>query len=230
MKIFTHLIIAGIGPGSPGLVTFDAIHEAEMSGMIIVPRSNINEPGIAEKVIARFLPERTLTPVLFPMTRDSQRRDEAVYSQLEAMRQEIESARRIFFPVLGDSMLYSTGAYLLEAMRKIIPVNAIFIPGISAHSLAASCAKRFLAMSDEILTIIPGTAEPEKISSALEHSDTAAIYKPSAVHNLREIIDPEKFCGILRVDYAGDPEREHVIHGAEALGECGYMSVLLLWR
>ena len=165
MRNSTNLIIGGVGPGNPELVTFAVISEAENSDMILVPRSRNNEEGIAEKIIAYHLPSRELTPMLFPMTRDEKRRDEIISSQLEAM--EIELSSKIFFPVIGDSVMYSTGAYLIEAMRKIIPVDVCFVPGISAHSVASSCAKRFLAMSDEILTIIPGTASREKISASL---------------------------------------------------------------
>ena len=225
----TQLIIAGVGPGSIGLITLEAIREALYSDMILVPRSKIHEQGLAEKIIAHYLPSRKLTPILFPMTRDSNRRDEIIAFQLESIRSEIESSEEIFFPVLGDSVLYSTGAYLIEAMRKIIPVEVRFIPGISAHSLAASCAKRFIALSDEILTIIPGTASPEKISSALEHSDSAAIYKPSAIRDIKTLVDPEKFSVMIRVEFAGIEGKEKICEGESALeGIDEYMSVILL--
>lgn len=229
MKNFTHLIIAGVGPGDLGLITLKAIREALYSDMILVPRSKIHEQGLAEKIIAHYLPSRKLTPILFPMTRDSNQRDEIILSQLESIRREIESSEEIFFPVIGDSVLYSTGAYLIEAMRKITAVDIRLIPGISAHSLASSCAKRFLALSDEILTIIPGTASPEKISAALEHSDSIAIYKPSAIRDIKRYVDPEKFRVILRVDFAGIPEREKIFDGESALeGIDEYLSVILL--
>ena len=229
MKNFTHLIIAGVGPGDLGLITLKAIREALYSDMILVPRSKIHEQGLAEKIIAHYLPSRKLTPILFPMTRDSNQRDEIILSQLESIRSEIESSEEIFFPVIGDSVLYSTGAYLIEAMREITAVDVRFIPGISAHSLASSCAKRFIALSDEILTIIPGTASPEKISAALEHSDSIAIYKPSAIRDIRSLVDPEKFRVILRVDFAGIPEREKIFDGESALeGIDEYLSVILL--
>ena len=230
MTNFTHLIIAGVGPGDSELITLKAIREAETSDMILVPRSRINERGLAEKVIAHHLP-RKLTPILFPMIRDSKRRDEIIFSQLEAIRTEIELSEKIFFPVIGDSVLYSTGAYLIEAMKKITAVDVGFIPGISAHSLACSCAKKFLAMSDEILTVIPGTASPEKISSALEVSDSIAVYKPSAIRDIKSLIDPQKFRMILRVDFAGIEGKEKIVDGESALEGIGeYLSVVLLKR
>lgn len=223
----TLLIIAGVGPGNPELVTLEAIHEAEISDVIIVPRSKIDEAGIAERVILHHLPGRIITPVYFPMTRDSVKRDEIIRSQIDDIREKIEG-RRIFFPVIGDSVLYSTGAYLIDILK---PDDVKFIPGISAHSLASSCAKRFLAMSDEIFTIIPGTASPEKIAMAIEHSDAAAIYKPTAIHDIRSLIDISKFSRIIRVEHAGIPGRERILEGEEALNDIHeYMSVILLHR
>lgn len=229
----TRLIIAGLGPGDSNLVTLTALLHAQEAELILVPRSRKNEQGLAEKILIHHMPNAKLIPVLFPMIHDIHERDKIISSQLEALRPEIECAGKIFFPVIGDSMLYSTGAYLLEAMKKIIPdIDAEFIPGISAHSLAASCAKRFLAMSDEILTVIPGTASPEKILNALKISDAVAIYKPSALKDLRKIVNASgKFSEIYRVNHAGDPEKERILRGDEALNDSGeYMSVIILHR
>ena len=226
----TLLIIAGVGPGNPELVTLEALHEAEISDVIIAPRSKADEAGIAERVILHHFPDKIITPIYFPMTRDSVKRDEIIRSQIGDIREKLEG-KKIFFPVIGDSVLYSTGVYLLDALREIMAVDVKFIPGISAHSLASSCAKRFLAMSDEILTIIPGTASTEKIAMAIEHSDAAAIYKPTAIHDLRSLIDSSKFSRIIRVDHAGIPEREKILEGEEALNDVDeYMSVIILHR
>ena len=172
-----------------------------------------------------------MLPFLFPKTLDTQQRDNLNLSQLKELKPKLEG-KKIFFPVVGDSMLYSTGAFLLEAMKKVIPdVEEEFIPGISAHSLAASVAKKFLVMSDEILSIIPGTSEPEKISEIIRHSDTIAIYKPSAIRDIQTHIDPSAFRKIIRVEHAGSPEKERILEGISALKDIGeYMSILLLWR
>ena len=86
-------------------------------------------------------------------------------------------------------------------------------------------------MSDEILTIIPGTASPEKIAMAMEHSDAAAIYKPTAIHDIRSLIDSSKFSRIIRVEHAGIPEHERILEGEAALNDVDeYISVIILHR
>ncbi len=224
------LIIAGLGPGSPDLVTRKALTEAESSDVIIVPRSHGASQGLAEKILLENLPAAIVKYFTIPMTYDENLRDRVILEQLEASRPQWEHAYKVFFPVIGDSMLYSSGAYLLDVWRKILPdLEAEFVPGISAHSLAASCAEKFLAMRGEIFSVIPGTADPEKVRTALNSCDTAAIYKPTALKALPDLV--KDFAHIVRVDFAGIPERERIIEGEEALRDINeYLSVILLWK
>ena len=94
------LIISGIGPGSPELITLSALNAAKSADVIIVPRSKPDAEGIAEKVIAYHLPEKPLIPVTFPMTRNAELRDAEILTQLEAI--DFTGIDTIFFPVIGD--------------------------------------------------------------------------------------------------------------------------------
>lgn len=226
MKVF----VAGIGSGNYELITLSALEHAKLSDIIIVPSSKINTEGIAEKVIRHHLPEKIILPVYFPMIK-SEANINVIHEQL--VSHDWTNINSIFFPVLGDVMIYSTAEYLIDAFRMMdVDIKTEFIPGISAHSTASACVKRFLAMRDEIFTVISGTAEPEKIISALKASDCSAIYKPKAVKNLRDIIEASgNFSKIVRVDFAGIPERERIIEGNDALDDVDeYISIILLWR
>ena len=227
------LIIAGIG--FDDLITLRALRAAESADVIIVPRSKENIEGYAESFITELVPDRKYIHVRFPMVSNPEKRSAEILSQLEAISSDLEDAGTIFFPVIGDSMLYSTGEYLQEAMTKIFPeMETEFIPGISAHSLAAAVAKRYLAMRDEILAVIPGTAPLSKIMIALDGCDCAAIYKPSALLDIEQLAKDFRlynFGHIIRIDYAGIPERERIIEGEEALKNITEdMSIILLWR
>lgn len=230
MKIF----ISGLGTGNPNLITLEAINTAKISDVILFPSSNENKSqGLAEKILLNFVKPKKFFRIFFPMIKNSNERDKIIFNQLVEIKSELENSKQIFFPVIGDSLLYSTGAYLVDAMKKIFDdVEVNFISGISAHSLAAACAKKFLAMSDEILTIIPGTAKPEKISNALKTSDTIAIYKPSALKNLKDVIkSAEPYKKIFRIDYAGIKDKEKIYEGYEALENVNeYLSIIILWR
>ena len=227
------LIIAGIGFND--LITLRAVRAAESADIILVPRAHQDTEGYAEKFISELVPDKKYIHIKFPMVSNPEKRSAEILSQVEAVSSEFGEKDTIFFPVIGDAMLYSTGEYLQEAMTKIFPdIQTEFIPGLSAHSLAAATAKRFLAMRDDILAVIPGTAPLSKILLALDGCDCAAIYKPSALLDIEQLAKDFRlynFGHVIRIDYAGIPEREKVIEGESALKNITeYMSIILLWR
>ncbi|MBR1672109.1 MAG: precorrin-2 C(20)-methyltransferase [Fretibacterium sp.] len=227
------LIVAGAGPGDPALVTLAAVHAAQAANLVLLPCSHEGKPSVAGTAIQAELPHVPTAPLLFPMTHDAKARDEALKRQLEALRPQWQGAETVVLPVIGDSALYATGAYLYDVWRELVPdLELELIPGISAHSLAASCARRFLALGEDILSVVPGTAPPERIEAALAASDAAALYKPSALRDrLRDVVlRAGPWREAVRVDRAGLPD-ERVLTGDEALDPAGeYLSLLLLWR
>ncbi|MBR0251209.1 MAG: precorrin-2 C(20)-methyltransferase [Synergistaceae bacterium] len=226
-----NIFVAGIGPGNYDLITLSALEHASRSDLIIVPRSDMNTMGMSEKVIRHYVKDKFILPVHFPMIKDENECIRVIHEQL--MHHQWEGRENIFFPVIGDSVLYSTGYYFVRAFEKIIAdINIEFIPGISAHSLASSLAKKYLAIRDEIFCVISGTSDPERITAAMRASDVIAIYKPKAVKNLRELVmKAGEFKNIIRIDYAGIQDKESIHEGLEALNEIHeYMSIILLWR
>ena len=226
-----NIFVAGVGPGNYNLITLSALDYAMRSDIIIVPRANVNSAGMSEKIIMHYVNHKTVIPVHFPMIKDEDECVRIIYEQL--INHQWQNINSVFFPVIGDSILYSTADYLVRAFRKIIPeVNVNFIPGISSHSLAASYAGKFLAMRDEIFSVVSGTSEPERILAVIRASDVIAIYKPRAVKNLRELVmNAGEFTEIIRVDYAGIPEKECVYEGLDSLDDIHeYMSIVILWK
>lgn len=233
------LIVAGVGPGDPGLVTGTALRAAEGADLVLAPCSREGKPSVAGEALRANLPSIALTPLVFPMIQDAARRDASLREQLQGLRPQWEGAGTVVLPVIGDSALYATGAYLHGVWRELVPdLELELIPGVSAHSLAASCARRFLALGEEVLCVIPGTADRERIKAALLASDVAALYKPSALgEGLRDLVNGAGPWGeMVRVDRAGLADTpagpgERVLWGDEALNRPDeYLSLLLLWR
>ena len=88
------LIIAGTGPGEGRLLTLSAFQRAKEADIILVPRAHGDLPGQAEKVITKFFPEQKIVHMTFPMTSSAGKRDRAILSQLEALRETLCSTRR----------------------------------------------------------------------------------------------------------------------------------------
>ena len=223
------IIISGINNND--LITLASINAAKMSDIIIVPCSSTNKSH-AENIITKYIQDKKILRINFPMTYDKDNHKNIIISQLMNQKNEWIDSKIIFFPVIGDSMIYSTANYLIEAIKEIInDIEIEYIPGISAHSLASSTAKKFMASGEEIFTVIPGTADINKIINALKTCDNAAIYKPKAIKNIHSLNIPSLFKKIIRVDYAGLPELEKIIYGNSALENITeYLSIILLWK
>ena len=226
------LIVAGVGPGDPGLVTLRAIEAIEKADIVLIPHSKTGRPSVAAQTVERFLKGKTVLSLVFPMTEDTALRDESLRKQLLELRPEWDGVSNAVLPVIGDSALYATGAYLFDVWSELVPgLELVLVPGVSAHSLSASCAAAFLALAQDILTIIPGTAPLDRIEKALQSADSVALYKPSALAGeLRGVVERTgKWRKIIRVDRAGLPD-ERIIEGDAALDAPDeYLSTLLLW-
>ena len=227
------LIVAGVGPGDPGMVTAGALRALEDADLVLIPHSRDGRPSVAEGAVRAHLRDGVAVSVVFPMIRDAQGRDAALRERLEELRPRWEGAGNVVLPVIGDSALYATGAYLYDVWKELVPdLELVLVPGVSAHSLAASCARRFLALGEDVLCVVPGTAEPGRIEAALRAADAAALYKPSALGDgLRPLVlRAGPWRETVRVDRAGLPD-ERILYGDEALAAAEeYLSVLLLWR
>ena len=139
----------------------------------------------------------------------------------------------VVLPVIGDSALYATGSYLFDAWKKIVPdLELSLVPGISAHQLAASRIGSFLAMGEDVFSVIPCIDDREGIVAALRRADSAALYKPCILREkLAEVVAEAGPWGrMARIDRGGLAD-EKIYEGAAALEPAEeYLSILLLWR
>ena len=225
-------IAVGVGPGDPELITVKALKAIERADLVLTPVAAAGRPSIAESVIRAHLEVETI-PVVFPMTRDEKARDSVLLEQLKALRPKWERAGSTVLPVIGDSSLYATAAYFYAVWKELAPsIKLELIPGVSAHSLAGARTGRFIALGEEIFSVIPGTANVKAIGMALKSCSSAALYKPSALGKLLRVVveSAGPWAEITRVDRAGLPD-ERIVEGFHALSSSDeYLSTLLLRR
>jgi precorrin-2/cobalt-factor-2 C20-methyltransferase len=231
--ILLKFIIAGVGPGDPDLVTVGALKALKSADLVLVPHSHAERASVAGQIVKTHLPDLKTVPLIFPMTGNAQQRDVRLREQLNAIRPQWQGAGSVVLPVIGDSTLYATGFYLYELWKEMEPsLELCLIAGISAHNFAASRAHSFLAMGEEIFSVIPGTADRDRIIEALKAANSAALYKPSALRGaLRETVEAAgPWKKTLRIDRAGLPD-ERILQGFAALEPAEeYLSILLLWK
>ena len=223
----------GVGPGNPDMVTIGAKKALDGADVVLVPVSSMGRVSLAGEIYSKLNPKKATHPFFFPMTDDASFRDNEILRQLNEYSALWKDASSVALPVIGDTALYSTAAYLYAVWRSLCPkLELKLLPGVSAHSLASCVAGEFLALGEERLAVLPGSADFSKLSETMAVSDCVALYKPSAIKGeVQELLSSTgPWKRAVRVHRAGLPE-ECVVTGSEAmLPTDDYLSILLLWR
>ena len=223
----------GVGPGDPELITVKGLRLLQRVRRVFLPAT---APGrsYAGTIAACYLdPSRQeVVELVCPPLRDRA----ALLARWTELAHDVAvrlgDGEDAVFLTEGDPSLYSTFQYLRQALARDypdVPISAV--PGITSVSAAAAVAGMPLAMWDERLAIIPGTAPPEAIASALAGFETVALLKPSRAVPVIEATLPEGTEGeadVTLVRRAGRPEQA-IFTGGAALREApsDYFSLLI---
>ncbi len=177
----------GVGPGDPDLLTIKAINAIKNSDVIIAPKTEKKEGSIALEIAKPYLKSNIeIVYQVFPMVKDFAESPEIFIANKNEILSLLDEGKNVSFLTIGDPMFYSTYIYIFNLLSEE-KINIETIPGVPAFLAIASKIGRPLAFGNDILSIIPATAEKNEIESALENSNTSVLMK--VYKNFNEVVE-----------------------------------------
>lgn len=173
-----------VGTGDPELITVKGLRILQQSKVIAFPAGVNNRPGVAQKIIDRWLqPHQILLPLEFPYIQDSQKLEKAWQQAAQQVWQYLIKGENIAFACLGDVSFYSTFTYLAQTLQKMYSdVQIETIPGVSSPMAIASVLNIPLTVDRQKLAIIPALYSVRELDIALDWAEVVVLLKVSSVY------------------------------------------------
>ena len=180
----------GVGPGDPELLTVKAINALKKIDVLIAPKTEKKSDSVALSIAQPHLKSNVeIIYQTFPMVKDFAEETEIFAANTSEILQLLRGGRNVGFATIGDPMFYSTYIYIFRLLKSS-GVNIVTIPGVPAFLAIAAQIGRPLAYGNDILTIIPATADLEDVKNFLARADATVLMK--VYKNFPEIVDALK--------------------------------------
>ena len=223
----------GVGPGDPELLTVKAIKAIEAADVLIAPKTEKKEGSVALEIARHYLKDDIeIVYQVFPMVKDFAEDTGAWEANKAEILALLNAGKNVAFLTLGDPMFYSTYIYVFRLLEHE-DVDIVTIPGIPAFAAIGSRVGRPIVEGNDILAIIPGTADAQRLEEVMAVASSAVVMK--VYHNSAEIIDLLRRNNMTKeavlVSRVGlDDER--IIHDLEAHADekLNYLSTILTRR
>ena len=185
----------GVGPGDPELLTVKAINALKKIDVLIAPKTEKKSDSVALSIAQPYLKESVeIVYQTFPMIRDFAEETEIFEANKAEILEHLRGGQNVGFATLGDPMFYSTYIYIFRLLKGC-GVRIVTIPGVPAFLAIAAQIGRPLAYGNDILTIIPATADLDAIKNSLDRADSTVLMK--VYKNFPEVVDALKAYGMI---------------------------------
>lgn len=212
-----HLYGVGLGPGDPGLITrrgAEIILGADVVAFHAGTHGRSTARGIASDLLTEradagrpAIEELLVYPVTVGGGTDYAERMAGFYAEATArLAGHLRAGRSVAVLSLGDPMLYSSYQHLHRALDGDFPAHVV--PGVPSVTAAAAELAHPLAEATDILTILPATADRDRLVAAARAADCLVVMKLGGhVDEVRSVLRE-----------AGKLDRAHVVVRATMAG------------
>jgi precorrin-2/cobalt-factor-2 C20-methyltransferase len=227
-----HGYIVGVGPGAPDLLTLRAAEVLRSVEVVMAPRSDRGDHGLALDVVRPLLSAgQEVIERIYPMRRDPDATRAAWAESAAVFAARIAAGRSVAFITLGDPLLYSTAAYLIEALTALVPPDRLHVvPGISAFQAAAARFGEPLTVQEDRLTLM-SAGDLAAVAAALDACETLVLYKAGGrLAAIRALLEERGLAGQGRaISYVEREGDETVMRDlSEAVDDGRYLTTVIV--
>ena len=220
----------GVGPGDPELITLKAWRLISQVPVIAYPAANGND-SLARRIAAPFIPEDVIELAIdVPMRREREPAQEAYDMAAQAIAGHLDQGRDVAFLCEGDPLFYGSFAYLLTRLAPNYLTEVV--PGITSITACATAIGRPLAARNDILKVLPGTLEAQRLKDEIASADAIAIMKVGQhFEKIRAVLTELGLAGRATIIEKATLDEEKITPLADVPeGERPYFSTILIYK
>lgn len=183
MSVAARLIGVGVGPGDPELMTLKAVR-ALREADVVAHFAKAGRAGNARAIAATHMQAGAVElPLRYPVTTEIPTADPAYARAIDAffdasaatVAGHLDQGRTVAVLSEGDPLFYGSYMHLHFRLSHRYPTEVI--PGVTSLSGCWSAAGLPLAKGEDVLSVVPGTLDPDALRLRLAGPDAIAIIK-----------------------------------------------------
>jgi precorrin-2/cobalt-factor-2 C20-methyltransferase len=173
-----------LGPGDPDLITLKGLKILQKSDKVYYPGSllpNGKTTSFSLPILQYHqLDEKKLVGMFLKMSDDRTQAEATYMATFQSMLEDYDNGLTIVFVSEGDSLFYSTFAYLLEHIQQH-KLDVEIIAGVPSFILGAAQHQLPLAILNEKIAIIPRVKNSQELETTINDFDTVVLIKIRSV-------------------------------------------------
>jgi precorrin-2/cobalt-factor-2 C20-methyltransferase len=165
----------GVGPGDPELVTLKAARLISNAEVLAYLSANGGE-SIARSIAEPHIRAGTQELVFdVPMRLEVEFAERSYDAAAIALAECLNKGADVVMLCEGDPLFYGSFMYILDRLKSAFEV--IVVPGITSMTAVAAELGQPLARRNEIVKVLPGTVDEERLEDELKEGGPAVVIK-----------------------------------------------------
>lgn len=173
----------GLGPGDPDLMSVRS-HRLITNAKHVAFFRKAGRKGQARAIVDGMLPDTAIEfPMEYPVTTEISVHDPRYNEALSAFYEEVtqhlialaKSGEDVVVLCEGDPFFYGSFMHIYARVRDVVPTQVV--PAITGMSGAWTATEAPITWGDDVLTVLMGTLEEEKLTRHMADTDALVVMK-----------------------------------------------------